>query len=758
MRSTWWQARAGTIAFGIMVLGCSGEPNDPSDPDPDPAGSVVTIDGSGGEVTATLAGGASMRVTIPAGALQGATEISLQPAERQPGEDAAFTISPAGLRLAHPATIVIRLPDAELTPFSAIVFTQDDNTIPVPSDVSTSARTVTAVLNTLGISATAAQSPTARGGASIRVAGPGNAAVRNVTLARRFQDADSALAQLERVGTVAAEDAMILSMLALIDVDEATARADARFPVLVSDWRTAACSQLGFALSVMETFQFASDYAGLLRVIRDVVDWGLAIDEMNLMMVRLGAPTCQNDARTRAEARVVALAEPITSDLNQFPLITKEEWKAFFKDRLGPVLTIAAGFRAAAFDGSAVIVEGLFINQARRLRQNGFINCAFSTPRSQDFQIFLLDAEYGDPVFSVLSPYDTGTLEEDVEYCGMEILWAVYDPTGHRRALGRVGRGPAPGEVALLDTAALGPGDTLKIGGNLQALICPDTFSANNEQLIIEGSRTLSNFQEVGRMTPTNDDRYLPDIELGLTRNGILQAIGLPDTTSGVVHLRFRREGGLCQGAFHNLSHHTLGQIELNLDQFGIVTDTLATAHKGLAYQFQLTASADALWAVDDDDELPEGLSLSSSGVISGTPTEEGEFGVRIKATGNGTTVFKQFTVKIDLPDLSGDWSGSFTVRLATGGSASLSVTMHLIQVGSAVTGTWRADDVHNGIVFGFVTSWTLASGTMSMDNDCGGNFSGDVEILPGVNDMSGTFEGNDCHNSHEGGVVTLHR
>lgn len=756
-----WSARSSWLMLAaLVVLGCGGEERDPVGPGT--AGSTATIDSAGGSLTATLTDGASMTVTIPAGALHQAIEISVQPADPRAGDAAAFTLAPAGLRLARPVTIAIQLPDADLLATSTIVFSQGELTVPVASIVSASAHTVTAVLNTLGLAPSAeVASPTERRVASIRFAAAGNGAVRNVELDQRFQDAVAALAQLQRIGTVAAEDAMELSMLAVLDLDEAAAKADPRFPGLVTDWRTTACGQLDFAISAMESFQFASDYIGLTRVLREVVSWGFAIDDMNALMLRLQVPTCENRARTSVQSRLVELSEPITIDLNQFELSTREDYRSFFKDRIAPLLSISAALSAALFNASADLVKGLLIQQANRLRQGGFINCAFTGTRSQDLQTFLLDEEYGSAVFAVLSPYDTGRLEEDIEYCGMHIEWDLVDSTGIQRSLGRVGRGPAPGEVQLLDTVAMGARDTLRLGGDLQALLCPAPLSANNEQLIIEASATPQNFQLIGQLTPTGDNRYLPGSRLALTRQQLLDAAGLPDSAGGIVHLRFRRTGGVCAGVFHNVAHHTLGQIEIDLDRFEILTDTLPTAHKGLEYHatLQATGGAGAIWAVDDDESLPDGLSLDANGVLSGIPTAAGEFGMRLKATSGGASVIKQFVIKVDVPDLSGTWNGTFSVRLGSGGTAALSVRMVLTQDADHVAGTWFVDNVHQGLVFGFVDSWTLVSGTMSMDQEaCSGLFSGSATLLPGANEMSGDFEGRDCHNNHEGGIIHISR
>ncbi|MCL2774184.1 MAG: S-layer homology domain-containing protein [Oscillospiraceae bacterium] len=80
-----------------------------------------------------------------------------------------------------------------------------------------------------------------------------------------------------------------------------------------------------------------------------------------------------------------------------------------------------------------------------------------------------------------------------------------------------------------------------------------------------------------------------------------------------------------------------------------IITSELPEGTVGTAYSQTLTATGDATisWSMESG-ALPDGLSLSSDGVISGTPTKSGSFDFVIKASNNAGGDEKSFTVIID--------------------------------------------------------------------------------------------------------------
>jgi hypothetical protein len=79
-----------------------------------------------------------------------------------------------------------------------------------------------------------------------------------------------------------------------------------------------------------------------------------------------------------------------------------------------------------------------------------------------------------------------------------------------------------------------------------------------------------------------------------------------------------------------------------------ITTSSLPGGTVGMAYNQTLAASGGApiTWSRDSG-SLPGGLSLSSSGVISGTPTTAGTFNFTVKATNSAGSVTKELSINI---------------------------------------------------------------------------------------------------------------
>ena len=64
-----------------------------------------------------------------------------------------------------------------------------------------------------------------------------------------------------------------------------------------------------------------------------------------------------------------------------------------------------------------------------------------------------------------------------------------------------------------------------------------------------------------------------------------------------------------------------------------ITTKTVPTAVVGQPHSVQLTASGVCTWS--EAGTLPSGLTLSTTGLISGTPKESGNFSIEVTCAGN---------------------------------------------------------------------------------------------------------------------------
>ena len=80
-----------------------------------------------------------------------------------------------------------------------------------------------------------------------------------------------------------------------------------------------------------------------------------------------------------------------------------------------------------------------------------------------------------------------------------------------------------------------------------------------------------------------------------------------------------------------------------------ITTTTLPDGIIGTTYSTQLAATGTTpiTWSLESG-SLPNGLTLSSAGVISGTPTEENTFNFTVKATNGAGTDTKEFSITIE--------------------------------------------------------------------------------------------------------------
>ena len=98
--------------------------------------------------------------------------------------------------------------------------------------------------------------------------------------------------------------------------------------------------------------------------------------------------------------------------------------------------------------------------------------------------------------------------------------------------------------------------------------------------------------------------------------------------------------------------------MEADTGKPNLTSTNAVTGKVGVSLSFQLAAdNSPASYAVSGTNALPPGLSLNtSSGLVSGIPTEEGTFGVNFTASnGNGTGPAQtvQFTIDLDAPTIT---------------------------------------------------------------------------------------------------------
>jgi hypothetical protein len=96
--------------------------------------------------------------------------------------------------------------------------------------------------------------------------------------------------------------------------------------------------------------------------------------------------------------------------------------------------------------------------------------------------------------------------------------------------------------------------------------------------------------------------------------------------------------------------------VPVSISVFGIETAALAPAVAGRPFVFDLKPAggiAPYAWALEDG-ALPDGLTLSAAGRLSGTPATAGTFAFRARcASSNGRTAAQTFTLVVYLPPAS---------------------------------------------------------------------------------------------------------
>ena len=169
-------------------------------------------------------------------------------------------------------------------------------------------------------------------------------------------------------------------------------------------------------------------------------------------------------------------------------------------------------------------------------------------------------------------------------------------------------------------------------------------------------------------------------------------------------------------------------------------TNPLPRPFNGVAYSQTLTASGGTgpyTWSIDTG-TLPAGITLSSAGVLSGTPTADGDFNITFRAwDSNGYSGSKAFTSTRILALTGGhNWgyitSGTFTdtIRITNNGNTDMHVTG--ITVPTGYSGSWSGT-IAPGAYHDVTISTTIAAYPPQHD------YSGYVTVQSDASSSSGT-------------------
>ena len=157
-----------------------------------------------------------------------------------------------------------------------------------------------------------------------------------------------------------------------------------------------------------------------------------------------------------------------------------------------------------------------------------------------------------------------------------------------------------------------------------------------------------------------------------------------------------------------------------------IKTETLTNAITGQTYSYQLTASGTAQITWTKSGTLPKGLTLNSSGLISGTPTKAGKSSFTVTAKNSYGKASRKFTINVLEPV-------SITTASLKAGTITKSYSVTLKAKGSK-TITWSAEGLPNGLTMnekGKISGKPTVYGNFTVKITAGNEAGSVVKTLP---------------------------
>jgi uncharacterized membrane protein len=165
-----------------------------------------------------------------------------------------------------------------------------------------------------------------------------------------------------------------------------------------------------------------------------------------------------------------------------------------------------------------------------------------------------------------------------------------------------------------------------------------------------------------------------------------------------------------------------------------ITTATLPNGTVGTAYSQTLTAagvSGTLTWSISTG-TLPGGITLSSAGSLSGTPSAPGTFTFTVSVTGGGQTATQTFTITV---------TAALTITTAgplPNGTVGTAYSQTLTAAGGTGPLTWAASSESGGVIVGNVTglppgiSLNPSTGVLSGTPSSPGTFTFNVSVTSG--------------------------
>ncbi|HSC64700.1 MAG TPA: Ig domain-containing protein [Caldimonas sp.] len=574
---------------------------------------------AGGSLDAVLEGGATVRLDVPAGALASTTTLRIDPTPGPAGTLGAFTISPAGIALLQPASLVVTLPDGPaLDPDISLLIDAGAHRIPLGPPFSPSTRTLAVQLDALTLQATSGAfgaTPARSQALRTRPATSTHAGLLFVlqpgfTFAERVTLLELVVSDLAAQGSN--DNAALVRRVMEAVLGDPRGTAEPRVHAVTPTWRNVVCGQQQFSVSALNTFT-GSDIQTFEQRAKDVLTWDRNALDLNALDARMSPPEpgCAGvpaDVADPVRARLPTFLADVRQALALLDPRVAADYTQLLGVRLADMFNLAADFDLVGATDLESATVGVVVSEMVRVRQIAYDECRAS--RTQTIQSKLLKEALLD---EIRSPFHRDDVLQDVQFCGMPLHWKLVDAQGVVLQQGDAGGGGPGATIASVALQATGAAKIV-FSGPLAALVCP-AGSQNNEQLAFSAGPAAGPLGVVTQLSPSNANGYLESGPLDIDILSLLQ--------QGAEQLVVARQGGLCNGEFLTLGRHAaLATFALNRIPLQITTASLPGATVGTAYSATLAASGGALPLVWSATGLPAGLNLNArTGEINGTLT-----------------------------------------------------------------------------------------------------------------------------------------
>jgi hypothetical protein len=511
----------------------------PLPPDPAPAPGSTTITPSGGNVEARGAGGATLRLEFPAGAVSADVAVSVEPLSTSDGTLAAFRVKPAGARLQKPVTL--RLTRPGLPARAAFTWRVGDRQLPLPSSLA--GETLTATTRFLGAAVSSA-TPLSR--ARALETNPDGA-----DLSVRVLDCESEAFQVTQALSNAAHLEQFDEAVRLGDQLEAlrTTCVDLRIAQIeqrvCDDWAKVELEAQVVAVTAFE--QFRSLTTRLLNA-RAMVQWagaGCGSDVTRLLTAKF------EQFSVFLETRLQTLERSSTTEILR---------------ELRRVFGIAAQCQLLALETSvcAAFEARLYPLALNKLRLSVYTACQGETGAFGVAGVLRLFAET--PGLEEVSPYKQADLETDVMHCSSanNLQAIAFDNVPTETARASFASSPAPTSEPYTLRLDVPRDGSLSITGRTVGQTCV-RFDAFDEPFPFTTDANLVlriNTREIARRTVGSDGFYnlTPALEVNPARD--LPRAGLDPSTAKGFSAELWREGGNCPGHSDKMLLYT---VQVNL-------------------------------------------------------------------------------------------------------------------------------------------------------------------------------------------------